>query len=290
MNKIFSDKSVVAMKKIPRPVWWLIYAVSAVLADFYTYFTMPSVLNELFSDLAEAGISLSRFLWLAYPLSAAFSVFMFELIAYIAYVIFVRCSMTKLGRDDFVLRLRVIFIALNVILAVINSTYFYASITVTLYLVSIIPVLAQGILLVFFLLYLCNKYVTKNLRKKAYVYMSRLYLIIYGVIAMLEFISFAVDADAEMHSIISSACTVVCLLIVTGIDFLMYKKISDRDDGGEDLFKVVFVDPTPKKEEDIFDGFGDKHGSSDDDVFGDFDVPSDTDKKNDENDHNDFGL
>lgn len=266
-NKLLSDGFVSKLKKIPTPVWMLFFAVSSIFADLYVSIEMGSeslkILEEQFASLVESGVAqnlnASRYLWLLYPIMAAINLVVFELFAWVGYMLFSRRAYTTLVQKEFIFRVRFLFTFTNIVLGLINLIYFAAPAAIPVMGNIIDPVL-KGVVLIFMMQYMCNNYVGFTLRKKSFLYMARIYIGIYLAVSVLNFImSFAEISLYSPLELVGAGLYVLSYLILALIAYLAYKKLSDASDdtpssGGDD--NIFNIEIYPEKQDDtIFKDF-----------------------------------
>lgn len=249
MKKLLSDGFIAGLKKIPIPVWYLFFALSAMFSDLYSLVFQGketlAALATMFTDMPE--VNFSRVLWIYYPLLAVIEVVIFELIVWAAYSILYRRSFITLSLNEFAFRTRFLMIIANVVSGLFALIYFALPEASSIISNTVSP-LTSGLLLIFMLQYMVSVYVVPTLRKKSFLYMARLYLGISLAFAVFFFINSFIYEEVPVLDIIGGALGVVSVLILVLVAYLAYKKIpldggNNKDD---DVFKVVFVEPEEK--------------------------------------------
>lgn len=262
MNKILSDSFIAKLKKVPVWGWIIIYAASALFAELYSLIAMGTdSVAQMNQTFAAAGLQADagRLLILLYPLSAVILAAIFEIVAYVAYTVFSRRSFTTISQKEFVFRARFLMAFANIVIGLVNLIYFISPLEKAMPIIqNIVPPILKGMILIYFMKYICENYVSPQLRKKSFSYIAMIYL---GIILALNFIQFIgaliSPADYTVIETVGSGLGVLSYLLLALTQYFVCKDINvdgDAPSGKDDNIFTVEILP-PEKDDTVFKDF-----------------------------------
>jgi hypothetical protein len=221
-NKIFSDKLIEKLKKIPVFVWYIIFGLSSLFASAYA---LKATSNEVVTMVKEMvpEINVNAVLIMSYPMLMLIEIVIFEFIAYLVYSVFYRFRI-KMTQYDFIFRLRLILICAYLIIRLLSLIYFAFPQAAPIG-SAIINVSVTTILLGFLTFAICKDFIPNNKQAEAYKFIARIYLGINIVMSLISFsMLFAFD-DSLLVEYLQYGIRLFILMLLSVWAYFQYLKL-----------------------------------------------------------------
>lgn len=216
-EKLYSNETISKLKKMPIIVWYLLFGVASFFSSIYSVTSMGQEFITAFSEMFS-GVNARRLLIVYYPLTFILDVIIFEVIAYLVYSLIAKRFFLQLSQDDFVFRLRLTMIIINVIIGLVSLIFFIVP-EAQLLTNAIVTPFAQAFFLAFFFFEICKNFVPLSFAHKVYLYIARIYLVVFIAINAINLITlFTLEGVKAMEYLAAGAR----LLVYSLMFFLVY--------------------------------------------------------------------
>ncbi|MFW5779974.1 MAG: hypothetical protein ACOCWI_00795 [Bacillota bacterium] len=222
-NKIFTDKLIEKLKKVPVIIWYIIFGLSSLFASAYA---LQLTGNEIATMVREMfpGMNVLAILIISYPILMLFEIVIFEFIAYLVYTILFNRFLIRISQFDFVFRLRLVMIAAYLIIGIVSMVYFIFPQAYSIG-SAVINVVVTTLLLGMFLYAACKDYIPNNNQADAYKYVARLYLGIYLALSVFSFVMLFAFDDSVLMEYLEYGLRVLALTIISLLAYFQYLKL-----------------------------------------------------------------
>lgn len=246
-SKIFSEKTMLKLKKVPLFVWYLIFGIMSMFTSLYGLKEIGTDYVEILTEMLP-GLNVGRVLFLFYPMMFIMDIVIFEIIAYFAFNVISKRYVLNIPRNEFALKLRIMIIMSNLVIGIVSLVYFLLP-QIIFISTAIVNTFVQTFVLGIFLYEICSHNIKNNKGHDAYMYIARLYLGIMLVFNILNIISLFTLENVPFIEYIASVIKIVIILIMSGIAYMQYTKLKNLpkdppSDGGvtKEIDNTVFKD------------------------------------------------
>lgn len=223
MNKLFSDKIMVKLNKVPTFVWVLILAATMFFANAYVTIDGARTVTKMAIDAyKEAGVNINS-IGMAVVTGifvTAIYVALFELIARWFIQMLIRRFFLEIGVKELMLQVRLILIICNIFIGIFGIVYFFS-----FDIGNLVNVITEFLILAFiygwYYEYFRKKYLNSRFQSSLFVYIARLFIGIFLIISVYNFFYYLVMIESNLTTIEIISLT-LDLIIKIGVAFGAY--------------------------------------------------------------------
>lgn len=247
-SKIFSEKTMTTLKKVPIFVWYIIFGIASLFSAIYGLKEIGVDYIEVFSEKLP-DVSAEKFLLILYPMMFVLYIVIFEIIAHLVYNLMYRRFLLTITQSDFVLKMRLMIIMSNLCIGIISLVFFLLP-QIAMVTSAIVNPFFLILFLGFFLYEICSKSVPNNNGALAYTYVARLYLGIMITLSIFNVVMLFTIEGVVFMEYLASTIKVILLVAMSGFAYLQYNKLKNLpkdppQSGGsviEEVDNTVFKD------------------------------------------------
>lgn len=259
MKFLLKDESVAKLRKLPKWIWYIIFAVSFFLRDTYVLIEQSKLTAQNYLEYlgGESIINFGSTALIVFSCIFAPAIYTLfaEIIMNFCYNVLGRRFVMALNSDDFTFRTRLILILSNLIIGVISVVYYFmpSSIGIISSIIDFgIPTLLFGI----FYEYFRVMYLPKRNHFRVFSYVAKIYLGIFLAMSLFSFMLYMLSVDVERTTLDTVAYSldlgIKLIFVLLGYLYAKRLKIKSQEPEDNDIF---IVKDEPKQDDTVFKDF-----------------------------------